>query len=482
MSQIFRGFAWSSIERFSVQGISFLLNIIIARIVSPSAYGLIVMVQVFLSFSQLLIDGGFANALIQKKDRDETDYGTVFLVNLGVAVCIYLLLFVSAPVIAEFYNEPQLTSITRVVSLNLILSSLTIVQKTRLTIHLDFKTQTKVGLIAVIISGAVGIVCAYSGLEVWALVLQSLISQFVLSFALMYFSRWIPKLRFSVHSFKRLFSFGSKLMLSNILTSIYFNVINLVIGKKYTSADLAFYNRGFNLSLFPASILSDALNRVIFPVLTQVQDDLNTLRREYLKYLHLTHYIILPLMGLLLVLAEPLIEILLTPKWLGAVPYLQIFCLNFMLYPIQQQAGNPVAALGHSGILLKAQLLKRIVTFGILIITLTISIPAVCWGILLSSIFEALVNVRICRKEIGVGIRAHLRSLADVILTVAVICISVYFLTSFISNALMKLLIGGTLGVVLYLLATWVFNFREKEYLANAFIFVKSKRGNKIMS
>lgn len=271
-------------------------------------------------------------------------------------------------------------------------------------------------------------------------------------------------------------------MLSNILTSIYFNVINLVIGKKYTSADLAFYNRGFNLSLFPASILSDALNRVIFPVLTQVQDDLNTLRREYLKYLHLTHYIILPLMGLLLVLAEPLIEILLTPKWLGAVPYLQIFCLNFMLYPIQQQAGNPVAALGHSGILLKAQLLKRIVTFGILIITLTISIPAVCWGILLSSIFEALVNVRICRKEIGVGIRAHLRSLADVILTVAVICISVYFLTSFISNALMKLLIGGTLGVVLYLLATWVFNFREKEYLANAFIFVKSKRGNKIMS
>ena len=362
----------------------------------------------------------------------------------------------------------------------IIINAFAIIQRTILVKKVDFKTQTKVGLIAVIISGAVGIVCAYSGLEVWALVLQSLISQFVLSFALMYFSRWIPKLRFSVHSFKRLFSFGSKLMLSNILTSIYFNVINLVIGKKYTSADLAFYNRGFNLSLFPASILSDALNRVIFPVLTQVQDDLNTLRREYLKYLHLTHYIILPLMGLLLVLAEPLIEILLTPKWLGAVPYLQIFCLNFMLYPIQQQAGNPVAALGHSGILLKAQLLKRIVTFGILIFTLTISIPAVCWGILSSSIFEALVNVLICRKEIGVGIRAHLRSLADVVLTVAVICLAVYFLTSFISNAFMQLFVGGTLGVVLYLLATWVFNFREKEYLANAFIFVESKCGIKI--
>lgn len=482
MSQVFRGFAWSSIERFSVQGISLLLSIIIARIVSPSAYGLIVMVQVFLSFSQLLIDGGFANALIQKKDRDETDYCTVFLVNFGVALCLYLLLFVFAPVIAEFYDEPKLTSITRVVSLNLILSSLTIVQKTRLTINLDFKTQTKVGLIAVIISGAIGVICAYSGLEVWALVLQSLINQFVIFLALMYYSRWIPKLLFSVHSFKRLFSFGSKLMLSNILTSIYINVINLVIGKKYTSADLAFYNRGFTLSMFPASNLSDALNRVIFPVLAHVQDDLSTLRREYLKYLHLSHYIILPLMGLLLVLAKPLIETLLTPKWLDTVPYFQVFCLNFMLYPIMQQAGNPVAALGHSGILLKAQLLKRIVTFGILIFTLTISIPAVCLGILLSSIFEALVNVLICRKEIGVGIRAHLRSQVDVVLTVAVVCASVYFLTSFISNAFMKLLIGGTLGVVLYFLATWVFNFREKEYLANAFIFVKSKCGRKLRS
>ena len=482
MSKVAKGFFWSGVERFSIQGISFLLSIIIARIVSPSSYGLIVMIQVFLSFSQLIIDSGFANALIQKKDRNETDYCTVFLFNMVMAILLYILFFFASPLIANFYEEPQLKSVTRIISLNLIFSSLSIVQKTKLIINLDFKTQTKAGLIAVVISGSIGVISAYNGLEVWALVIQALLNQFIMSVVLMLFSRWRPRAFFSMDSFKRLFSFGSKLMLSNILTSIYFNVINLVIGKKYTSADLAFYNRGFNLSLFPASILSDALNRVIFPVLTQVQDDLNTLRREYLKYLHLTHYIILPLMGLLLVLAEPLIEILLTPKWLGAVPYLQIFCLNFMLYPIQQQAGNPVAALGHSGILLKAQLLKRIVTFGILIFTLTISIPAVCWGILSSSVFEALVNVLICRKEIGVGIRAHLRFLADVILTVAVICLAVYFLTSFISNAFMQLFVGGTLGVVLYFLATWVFNFREKEYLANAFIFVKSKCGKKIKS
>lgn len=465
MSQVSRSFAWSAVERFSIQGISFLLSIIIARIVSPSAYGLIVMVQVFLSFSELFIDGGFANALIQKKDRNEVDYCTVFFFNLGIAFILYLSLFFLAPVIARFYEEPQLVSITRVISLNLILSSLTIVQKARLTINLDFKTQTKAGLVAVSISGIIGVICAYGGFEVWALVIQGVVNQFIISMALMFYSKWKPKFLFSGQSFKSLFSFGSKLMLSNILTSIYINITNLVIGKKYTSADLAFYNRGFTLSKFPSTNLSDVLNRVIFPVLTQLQDDLDTLRQEYLKYLHLTHYIILPLMGLLLVLAKPVIVVLLTPKWLEAVPYLQIFCLNFMFYPLQQQAGNPVAAIGHSGVLLKAQVLKRVVALSILVVTLTISISAVCWGILVSSAFEALVNVIICRKEIGVGFRDHFKSQLDVVTSVIASCAIVYFVTVFISSFLWKLIIGAILGVALYFFATWLFDMREKVYL-----------------
>lgn len=465
MSQVLRGFVWSGIERFSVQGISFILSIIIARIVSPSAYGLIVMVQVFLSLSQLFIDGGFANALIQKKDRDDTDYCTVFIFNMVVAMCLYIMLFFAAPFVAAFYKEPQLTAIMRVISLNLLLTSLTIVQRTRLTIKLDFKTQTKAGLIAVIISGTIGVICAYRGFEVWALVIQGLVSQLLVSIALMYFSRWRPKFIFSVSSFKKLFSFGSKLMLSNILTSIYFNITNLIIGKKYSAADLAFYNRGFTLSQVPSTNLSDVLNRVIYPVLTRVQDDMSSLKREYLRYLHFTHFIIIPLMGLLLVLAEPFIEVILTQKWLDAVPYLRIFCLNFMFYPLMQQSGNPVAAIGHSGILLKAQIIKRCVSFGILIFTLTISIPAVCWGIMASSAFETLVNVLICRKEIGVRIRDYIKTQSDVILSVLIICAIVYFVLYFISSALMKLLLGGVLGVVLYLLSTWLFNFQEKGYL-----------------
>jgi O-antigen/teichoic acid export membrane protein len=472
MSRVSSGFIWSGIERFSVQGVSFILSIIIARIVSPSAYGLIVMVQVFLSFSQLFIDGGFTNALIQKKDRDETDYCTVFIFNMAVAICLYIILFFAAPFVAAFYKEPQLTTIMRVISLNLLLSSLSIVQRTRLTIDLDFKTQTKAGLIAVIISGTIGVICAYRGFEVWALVIQGLVSQFLVSVALMYFSRWRPKFVFSFSSFKRLFSFGSKLMLSNILTSIYLNIANLIIGKKYSPSDLAFYNRGFTLSQVPSTNLSDVLNRVIYPVLTQAQDDLSYLKREYLRYLHFTHYIIIPLLGLLLVLAEPFIEVILTQKWLFAVPYLRIFCINFMFYPLMQQSGNPVAAIGHSGILLKAQIVKRCVSFVILIFTLTISIPAVCWGIVASSAFETLVNVLICRKEIGVGIRDYIKSQSDIMLSVLIICPIVYFVLSFIPGAFMKLLLGGLLGIVLYLLSTWLFNFQEKGYLIDA---MKSK-------
>lgn len=474
MSQVSKGFFWSAVERFSIQGISFILSIIIARIVSPNAYGLIVMIQVFLSFSQLFIDGGFANALIQKQDRDEKDYCTVFIFNMVVAIFLYIVLFFIAPFIADFYEEPQLTFITRVISLNLIFSSLSIVQKTRLTIDLDFKTQTRAGLISVIISGTVGVICAYNGLEVWALVIQGLLNQLLNSAALMYFSRWKPKLIFSVQSFNRLFSFGSKLMLSNILTNIYLNLNNLVIGKKYTSADLAFYNRGFTLSQFPSVNLSDVMNRIIYPVLSEVQDDMETLRKEYLRYLHLAHFIILPLMGLLIVLAESLVRVLLTDKWLEAVPYIQIFSINFMLYPIIQQSSNPVAAIGHSGILLKYQVLKRGVSLAILIYTITISVRAICWGCVVGSLFEAVVNLVIVRKEIGVGLREHLKSQMDVIVAVTVICATVYIGTMLIPGAPWKLLLGGVIGVVLYVAVTYIFNFKEKEYLVGIINKVKS--------
>lgn len=464
MSQVSRGFVWSAAERFSIQGISFLLSIIIARIVSPSSYGLIVMIQVFMSFSQLFIDSGFTKALIQKKDRSDVDYNTAFIFNLATAIFIYLILYITAPFIADFYNEPQLTIITRIISLNLIFSSLSLVQKTRLTINLDFKTQTKAGLIAVIVSGIAGIICAYSGMEVWALIVQGLLSQIIISLSLIYFSHWIPKFQFSKKSFIGLFSYGSRLLANNMLTSLYINIFNLVIGKKYTPADLAFFNRAFTLSQFPSVNISEVLNRVIFPILTKVQDDREKLKKCYFKYLHLSHYIILPLMGLTIVLAYPLIEVVLTSKWLPTSLYLQLFCFNFMLYPIIQQSSNPVAAIGRVGILLRFEIVKRSLAVLILIAMIRLGIPAICVGIVISTFLEACINVYVLKKEIGIRYRDLLNSQLDVILVTLCVCLMVYIITAMMTGPLCKLIFGCIVGLILYILGTFIFNFQEKKY------------------
>ena len=479
MSKISKGFLWSGVEHFSVQGISFILSIIIARIVSPSSFGLIVMIQVFLSFSQVFIDGGFATALIQKKDRTDVDYYTVFLFNMVVAICLYVAFFFAAPLIAYFYEEPQLTTLTRIVSLNLILSSLSIVQRAKLTIELDFKTQTKAGLIAVIISGLSGVICAYIGLEVWALVIQGLVSQFIISILLIRFTHWTPKLLFSTDSFKKMFSYGSKLMASNLITNIYINLANLIIGKKYTSVDLAYYNRGFTVSQFPSTNIAEIVNRIIFPVLTQLQDDRKKMIESYTKYLHLSNYIILPLMMLLIVLAHPLIEVVLTEKWLPTVPYIQIFSLNFMLYAVMQQTGNPVAAIGHSDILLKFQIVKRILSFAILIITIRISVTALCWGIFVSSVLEVIINMYVLKRELGIGFLNQVKPQIDVVLLVLLEGIFVYALTMIVENSYLQLTIGGTLGILVYLIATYIFNLREKEMIIQWTHKIIERRDNK---
>ena len=479
MSDISRGFFWSGIERFSIQGISFLLSIIIARIVSPSAYGLIVMVQVFMSFFQIFIEGGFANALIQKQNRTEVDYNTVFIFNMIVATGLYLIMFFAAPIIADFYEEPQLTKITRVISLNLILSSLSIVQKTRLTIILDFKTQTKAGLIAVLISGVIGVVCAYRGMEVWALVIQSLLSQTLITLSLFVLSKWTPRFCFSKQSFVTLFRYGSKFLGTNILTSIYLNIYNLVIGKKYTSAELAYYNRAFTLSQFPSTSISDVMNRVIFPVLSRVQDDREKLVEGYFKYLHLSHYIILPLMGLMVVLAQPLVEVVLTEKWLPMVPYLRLFCLNFMLYPIIQQSANPVAAIGHVAILFRYQIIKRIISFVILFTTIGLGINAICAGIFLNSCIEAVLSIYVERKEIGIGFRRQLSSQLDVILLTIGICAIAYGITLLFSMPILQLLVGGGVGVILYLCMTMILNMQEKSYIMSFLTTVNTRFDSK---
>ena len=348
MLKVTKGFFWSAVDYVSVQAIQFFISIIIARLVAPSAYGVIVMVQVFVSFAQLFIDSGLKNALIQKKDRTDIDFYTMFIFNLGVALFFYAVLFIVAPYIADFYNQPVLADLTRVIGLSMVLSSLSITQLARLQILLDFKTQAKARVLSVIISGIIGIGCAYHGMEVWALAIQGVVGAFVTSVLLMYFSRWMPRWRFSYQSFKHLAIFGSKLLFGNILTMFYIQITNLIIGKVYTPAQLAYYNRGFALSQLPSTSIVGVISQTVFPIYCELQSDKRNLLVAYNKYTRLSCLIIFPVLSIVGVFAFPLTIVLLTERWVGMAEYLSIFCLVFSFYPIFTNGGQIVMAVGLS--------------------------------------------------------------------------------------------------------------------------------------
>ena len=246
------GVLWSCVERFSVQGIQFVIMVIMARILLPSDYGMIGMLAIFIAIAQTLIDSGFSNALIQKKDRSEIDYSTVFYFNIVVGIILYFILFFSSPLIARFYNTPELTGLTRVLALNLFINSLAVVQRAILSIKIDFKTQAKASFSAAIISGIVGIVMAYTGFGVWSLAVQTVLNAFVNTVLLWIFSKWIPLKVFSFESFKKLFAFGSKLLASGLLDTIYRNIYTIVIGKKFASTDLGYFTRADQFAQFPS--------------------------------------------------------------------------------------------------------------------------------------------------------------------------------------------------------------------------------------
>jgi O-antigen/teichoic acid export membrane protein len=316
--QAVKGVAWSAVERFSVQGVQFVLSIILARLVAPAEYGLIAMLGIFLAIAQSFIDSGFSNALIQKKDRTETDYSTVFYFNIVVAGIVYGILFICSPYIAGFYKEPQLETITKWVGLTIVLSAFSMVQRAKLSIKLDFKTQTKASLLSVIVSGCIGITLAYQGFGVWALVIQALSSNLLNTLLLWIFAEWRPSLIFSWVSFKTLFSFGSKLLLGGLMHTIYMNLYTLVIGRQFNAVNVGYFNRSQSLAVFPSTNITDIINRVMYPSLCSIQDEEERLKNVFLRYLRIVSFIVFPLMVGLSVLSKPLIQVELTDKWLPA--------------------------------------------------------------------------------------------------------------------------------------------------------------------
>lgn len=464
-----KGVFWSAIERFSVQGIQFILSIIIARLVMPSEYGLIAMLTIFLAIAQCFIDSGFGNALIQKQNRTETDYATVFYFNIVVALVFYFILYISAPYIALFYKEPQLNAITKWVGLNIVLMSFSIVQRAKLTINLDFKTQAQASLSAVIISGAIAIYLAYHNYGVWALVVQSLLNNFLNTFILALRTKWIPKLVFSKGSFKGLFSFGSKLMLSGLLHTIYLNLYSLVIGRFYSSSNVGFYNRSYTIAQYPSSNIVSVISRAIYPIQCAEQNDTDKLSNSFHKYLRMECYIIFPLMIGLAALSEPLIQILLTERWLPAAPLLAILSIAYMWYPVMVLNNQILNVKGRSDYFLQAEIIKKIIAFAILFITLPFGMKILCLGVILYNIIDMVIIIFYAKKVIKTGYFKQIKELIPILILSVTMGIIVYFITLlFNNNNFLALIIAFLIGVIYYLSFSKIFKLQEFQILLSS--------------
>lgn len=468
-----KGTVWSSIERFATQAVSFVVMIIMARILTPDDYGLVAMLTIFIAISQSLVDSGFSNALIRKQDRDETDNSTVFYFNIVVGVFLYLVIFFCAPLIANFYEQPLLTPIARVMALAIIINSLGIIQRTILTGSLDFKTQAKASFSGAVVSGIIGIAMAYSGYGVWSIVAYQISSILVNNTLLWILSGWRPHLLYSWKSFRELFGFGSKLAVSGIIDTLYNNIYLLVIGKVFNAADLGYYTRASQFAQFPSSNITGILQRVTYPVLCTIQDDDSRLRDVYRRFLRLSAFVVFPMMMGLAAVAKPLILLLLKEQWAFCIILLQIMCFSMMWYPIHAINLNLLQVKGRSDLFLKLEIIKKIVGVSILCIALPFGLVALCVSGIFSSIICLVINTHYTGKLIQVGFLTQMRDLLPTILYSLSMCLIVYVVVSLLPNLWLQLIVGILVGIVYFMAITRITHSKD---LNEAIGFIKEIR------
>ena len=456
-----KGTFWSSIERFSAQGVGFLVMVIMARILTPSDYGLVGELTVFIAISQALVDSGFSQALIRKQDRTETDNSTVFYFNIVVGLVLYLILYACAPLIAKFYGEPILTPMTRLISLSILINSLVVVQRAILTINIDFKTQAKASFTASVLAGIGGIWLAYRGSGVWSIVWYQLMNLCFNAVLLWYFSQWRPRLLYSWKSFRELFGFGSKLAAASVLNSVYNNIYLLVIGKVFKTSDLGYYTRAHQFSDFPSSNLTGVLQRVIYPVLCSITDNKERLKQAYLRFLRIAAFVIFPLMMGLAAVAHPLIVLVLEEKWAFSAVLLQILCFSMMWYPIHAINLNLLQAEGRSDLFLKLEVWKKLLGLTILCITLPFGLVAMCWGMVLNSIIALIINTHYTGKLIGLGLFKQLKDVFPALFYSISMGLVVWLFVQILPGNATKLAGGIAIGILYYLFVTKITGSRD---------------------
>ena len=471
--KIFSSLIWKFLERGGTQGIQFIIQIFLARLLSPNDYGVIALITVFIALANVFVQSGFNTALIQKQNVDEKDFSSVFYISLLVAGILYILLFFSAPLIASFYEIKELINIIRVLSITLFFGAFNSIQNVIISRRMDFKKLFYSSLGAVIISGIIGVIFAYKGFGVWALVFQQLINQISICIILFFTVKWYPRLLFSFERLKLLFSFGGKLLCSALLDTGYREMTNLIVGKIYNPATLGYYNRGYQFPSLIVSNFNGSIQSVLFPALVSVQDNKFRIKELTRRAIVTSSYVIFPLMIGLGVIAESMIKLFLTEKWLPCVSFLRIFCLSFALWPIHTSNLQAINAMGRSDVFLKLEIIKKIL--GILIICFTVrySPLIMAFGVLVSGILGSFINASPNKKLLNYGYLEQIRDILPSFLLSIIMGIFIYPIIFLKFSNIITIFLQVILGVTIYIILSYLLKLECFMYLLN--IIIKRK-------
>lgn len=462
-NQAVAGMFWTSIQTFGGQFINFGVSIILARLLLPAEFGLIGMIAVFMGIGTALINSGLSSSIIRTTKPDNRDYSTVFVFNLVGSIVIYTLMFLAAPWIAKFFNQNELVLITRVYSLSFIIGAFGAVQSTRFKKHLNFKAGTTASLISTVVSAVVGVTLAFLNFGVMSLVWMGVVGAAVNSAMLWVQSKWKPSLNFDKEKFKTHFAFGSRMTASGLLDVVFTNIYTLLIGKYFAASQLGYYTRANSLKQFPVSTFSSILNKVTFPLFAEIKDDDVRLKFIYRQIMKMVIFIIAPVLIMMAVLAEPLFRFLFTEKWLPAVPYFQILCVNGILHPLHSYNLNILTVKGRSDLFLRLEVIKKVLLVVVILLSYPFGIYGLLYGQVIFSILAYAINTHYSGKFLKYGIWDQFKDILPSLILAACMGGFIYGIDFLISNShdLVRLLISGIAGIGFFFIFAKVFQFES---------------------
>lgn len=478
--KVFSGLIWKFGERIGAQAVSFLVSIVLTRLLMPSDFGVIALITIFIDIANVFVSSGFGSALVQKKDADEIDFSSVFYFSIAMSWVLYGIVFAAAPVVAGFYGKEILIPILRVMALKLPLAGVNSVQQAYVQKNMLFKRFFFATLIGTVGSAVVGVAMAYMGFGPWALVTQYLFNSAVDTLVLWLTVRWRPVRAFSATRMKTLFDFGWKMLCSELIHTSYSQIRSLIIGKVYTEKDLAFYNQGIKLPGIIVTNINSSISSVLFPAMTLKQDDMGKLKEVVRLSIRVSSYVMWPLMMGLLVMAEPVVRLIFTEKWLPCVPFLQIACIQYALEPVQTANVQAVKAMGKGRTYLIMEIVKK--SFGIMMIVSVMyrGVMAIALSAMVVTFFAALVNSTPNRKFLGYSYREQFADLLPSILLAVAMAVCVYFVGWIPVPPLARICVQVAVGAAVYALLSLLFHVSQFDYLCNALkSFVNSVRGRR---